>query len=647
MWTPLKLFLKDNPPDDEGLPKEELITQKARVSGSYYQEYFSKKPTLSDIYEMRQDPTIKIGLSVIKHPLQRVDWDVIDRDTNKKLPPEIKHLVEGNLHKFWDELMVNMLTAIEFGYSIQEKVWEEQNSYLVYDRLVPLRPDSIQIYYDTSTGYLTRIKQTVSYPKKQSEKTAQEKKNEKEGIWIPAEKLFIYSHNKQFANVEGESRLIGVYPYWKMCNDIYTYANAYYYRYSIPLVEGWAPGGTSVVSKDAKGNEVRQDNLTLWQSIIANIHKVTTIVHEYSQNNEWGLKFIEPTTKGITFLPYIEHLNIMKLVALFVPELTVMKGVRGSYGLGQSQTELFLDNEEAILKEINGRIDMDLIKPLVDMNFSATYTGREAPQAHWSYAPISKQIRGYVAKAFELVTNALANRGVSQLDYKEMAERLGIPVLDKPVNYLTPGATEDEEFANIPETPEEEEEIESTEVGLAELTIAQQRAKVNKMADKLSKEMKSIYDTQIEAILIKTKEILDKNRDMAGSLIRKIRVPGEGKLSSLLYSNTLKTFDEGKRSASGELKVDYDPTVPDAIRNSLRAREDAIANRHANDLLYLASITVLDNLYENVTNKDIISMLIDEFEKFENKKLGVTATTELMKSFNLGRSFIADQHIIK
>ena len=71
MWTPLKLFLKDNPPDDEGLPKEELITQKARVSGSYYQEYFSKKPTLSNIYEMRQDPTIKIGLSVIKHPLLR------------------------------------------------------------------------------------------------------------------------------------------------------------------------------------------------------------------------------------------------------------------------------------------------------------------------------------------------------------------------------------------------------------------------------------------------------------------------------------------------------------------------------------------------------------------------------------------------
>jgi len=147
--------------------------------------------------------------------------------------------------------------------------------------------------------------------------------------------------------------------------------------------------------------------------------------------------------------------------------------------------------------------------------------------------------------------------------------------------------------------------------------------------------------------LIKTKEILDKNRNMAGSLIRKIRVPGEGKLSSLLYSTTLKTFDEGKRSATNELKVDYDPTVPDAIRNSLRARQDAVAGRHANDLLYLTSLTVLDNLYENVTNKDIISMLIDEFEKFENKKLAVTATTELMKSFNLGRGFVAEQNIIR
>ena len=644
MWNPLKLFLADKP--EEELPKEELTTQRARVSGSYYQEYFSRRPTLSDIYEMRQDPTIKIGLSVIKHPLQRVDWQITSQNVNEPLPTEIKNLVEGNMRKFWDQFMVDMLTAIEFGYSIQEKVWKEEGNYLVYDRLVPLRPDSLKIYYDTSTGYLTRVRQTVSYPKKESEKTAQEKKNEKEGIWIPAEKLYTYSHNMQFANVEGESRLIGVYPYWKMADDIYRYANAYYYRYSIPLVRGWAPGGTSVVGKDAKGNEIRQDNLSWWNSILEGIHKRTVVVHEYTPNDEFGLEFIEPKTKGITFLPYIEHLNIMKLVALFVPELAVMKGVRGSYGLGSAQTELFLDNEEAILKEINGRIDMDLIKPLVDMNFPPTYRGRQVPQAHWSYAPISKQVRRYTSKAFELVTNALANRGISQLDYKETAERLGIPVMDFPVNYIEEGATEDAEMGSLPDG-ETEEEIESTEIGLAELTIAQQRAKINKMADKLSKEMESIYDTQIEAILIKTKEILDKNRDMAGSLIRKIRVPNEGKLSSLLYSNTLKAFDEGKRSASGELKVDYDPTVPDRYRNSLRAREDAIAARHAEDLLYLTELTVSDNLYENVTNKDIMSMLVDEFEKFKNKKLAVTANTELMNSFNLGRGYIAEAHIIK
>lgn len=650
MWNPLKIFFADKP--DENLTKDELIVQRGRVSGSYYQEYFTKKPTLSDIYEMRQDPTIKIGLSVIKHPLQRVDWDITNRRSDEPLPSDIKHLVEDNIRGFWDEFMVNVLTAIEFGYAIQEKVWKTTNSYLVYDRMVPLRPDSIQIFYNTSTGYLTRIKQAVSYPKKQSDKTAQEKKNEKEGIWIPAEKLFTYSHNKQFANVEGESRLIGIYPYWKMCDDIYRYANAYYYRYSIPLVRGWAPPGDSVVGKDEKGNEIRQDNLSWWASILEDIHKRTVIVHQYTANNEFGLEFIEPKTKGITFLPYIEHLNIMKLVALFVPELTVMKGVRGSYGLGSAQTELFLDNEEAILKELNGRIDMDLIKPLVDMNFSPTYTGREAPQAHWSYAPISKQVRGYISKVFELITNALGNRGITQVDIKEIAERLGIPVLDKPVNYIAEGATEDAEMGTIPggtpdEEKEESEEIESSEVGLAELTIRQQRAKINKMADKLSKEMKSIYDTQIEAILIKTKEILEKNRDMVGSLIRKMRVLGEGKLSSLLYANTLNAFDEGKRSASSELKVDYDPKVPSRFRNSLRARADAIAARHASDLLYLTELTVDDNLHKNVTNKDIITMLIDEFEKFESKRLGTVATTELFNAFGLGRGYLAEQYIIK
>ena len=52
------------------------------------------------------------------------------------------------------------------------------------------------------------------------------------------------------------------------------------------------------------------------------------------------------------------------------------------------QVELFLDNEEAILKELGGQVDEYLINPLIDLNY-----GPNAPRAHWSFEPISKKMR--------------------------------------------------------------------------------------------------------------------------------------------------------------------------------------------------------------------------------------------------------------
>jgi len=95
------------------------------------------------------------------------------------------------------------------------------------------------------------------------------------------------------------------------------------------------------------------------------------------------------------------------------------------------------------------------------------------------------------------------------------------------------------------------------------------------------------------------------------------------------------------------LKVEPDKTIPDRIRNMLRARADEIAVRHGDDLLYLVTLTTLDNLFENVTNKDIMAMLMEEADKFKSKKLAVMSKHELSNSFNLGRTVVADEHIVR
>ncbi|GAI05698.1 unnamed protein product, partial [marine sediment metagenome] len=180
-----------------------------------------------------------------------------------------------------------------------------------------------------------------------------------------------------------------------------------------------------------------------------------------------------------------------------------------------------------------------------------------------------------------------------------------------------------------------------------EKTLKQWHTQVGKLEKKLSGEVSGIYDLQIEAILVRIKDLLDKRPGNIGSQIRKIRVPSVGKFANNLYAQMLAAFTMGKKSATEELKVDLDKTIPDRIRNMLRARADQIAVRHGDDLLHLLTLTTLDNLFENVTNKDIMTMLMEESEKFKSKKLAIMSRHELSNAFNLGRTVVADEHIIR
>jgi len=617
MKWPIRISLANK--EQPKVTTEELVHQKARAGGMWKATYFGKEPTLDNIYEMRTDPFIKIGLSIIKHPLQRVDWTVTALNPHEELPLEIKQLIEDNLRAIWNKFMGNMLTGIDFGYSLFEKVYKKTNGHLIYDRLVPLRPDNVELYCNAMTGELTRIKQHPDMPPDAKEKLIKEAE---EGIEIKGkEKLFIYTHKKEFGDIRGESRLVGVYPFWLMSHDMYKSTNTFYHRFSNPLIEAWCPSGDTEVSKK-EGEPVMMDNMEYLLRALENLHDHTELVHEAGE--EWGIKLHEPKEGGAKFLDYLDHLNIMKLITLFVPELAVMIGRRGSLALGKEQVELFLDNEEAILKEMGGQVDEYLINPLIDLNY-----GPDAPRAHWSFEPISKVMREWIAKIFRDITAAMAKQGITHVDYAEMAERLGVPL------------------KSAPDSSKPEEPIKTSELSLAEKTREQWRAEIDPLEKKLSDEISGIYDFQVEVVLARIKDLLEKRPNNIGSQIRKIRVPSVGKFANDLYAQMLASFTIGKKSATDELKVELDKTIPDRIRNMLRARADEIAVRHGDDLLYLITLTTLDNLFENVTNKDIMSMLMEEADKFKSKKLAIMSRHELSNSFNLGRQVVADEHIIR
>jgi hypothetical protein len=319
-----------------------------------------------DTYDlMKEDPTVSAGLAFIKLPIFALPWRIECDDERIRL------FVENAMKRVWRKLVRSLLTAVEYGYSSHEKVFEMRNMKvesktpngsvkkhfdgraLIYKKFKSHYPDSIRVKIDKNDNFNGIVQLQTG------------------GKEIPLKKFkcFFFTHEEEFGNVFGKSRLKPAYKYWYWKEILYNFMLMYYERRGSPPVIAHAPPGKG---KDASGNRIDnlQTALDMGSSLLSS--SVVALPYEQAKNgndNQWGVDYLLDDKRGEMFIAAIEHLDSAILRALWIPERAILQGKTGSYSMASVHADLFLMAELGLVNDVEDAIDEQVIPLLVQANF--------------------------------------------------------------------------------------------------------------------------------------------------------------------------------------------------------------------------------------------------------------------------------------
>ena len=375
---------------------------------------------------MRRDPQLGMGLAVIKLPLQSLPWTIICGDE------KIKKTVEWALKKIWKKLIKTSLMAVDYGFSVHEKVWERDTvkvsetdttgketvyhngDLAFYKKIKPMHPESISMKFDGKQN-LEEIWQDGEL-------------GQQEDIKLPIRKCFIFTHNEEWGNPFGVSRLKNAYKVWYWKELLYQFMMQYFERRGTPPTIGTAPPGRS---SDANGTEY--ENMDLMSRMATSLISSSVAVIPYqkdkdSKENMWSLEILKDDARGPMFVEALAHMDMMCLRAILVPESVV--GTSGGFAQSTVHADIFLMAEKAVLTDLEDAVNNQLIDPFVRVNFAP----QEYKPAYMKLDPLDWNRKTALKELFmEMLRNidTMVQMGFPPTmmpSFEKMAEILEIPV---------------------------------------------------------------------------------------------------------------------------------------------------------------------------------------------------------------------------
>lgn len=383
-------IFKDTSTIDNTQPKEDLTEEEVLSEYSLYRNHYFDKynqgieeytdPVGIDTYKKmyRQDAQVKAGLLalrlpilakgyVIKNPMFEGNWkeDKWDKQV------EFLEYVFSNMKHSFDETLDQILSAIPFGFSVTEPVYEKykEGKYkgkIGLKKAKTLNPTTVKFRMN-DYGDIIEIVQEIGDKR----------------ISIPIEKIIHYSHDPEFGNPYGSSALHAVHKHWYIKDQMYKFANMAYERNGSPLLVG------TVKNKNEVGK---------MRKILDTILSRTGVAISGTDD----IKVLD-TTKSMDFVGYINHHNTMIMRGLMIPSLLFGNEGQGtgSYALGQSHFDLFLFRLESIQRDLEKVINEKIIKRLIDINF-----GKQEIYPQLQFAPLMDKDRDKLADIFFKLVNA-------------------------------------------------------------------------------------------------------------------------------------------------------------------------------------------------------------------------------------------------
>lgn len=319
---------------------------------------FGSKPTIawnpnsliqrkgySVIKEMRRDEQVKAALAFKKHAVMASGWRIAvpSGEDEEGEPAKFVRKVIDDMEGSFESSLLEIMTALDFGFSITERIWEKDGKNIVLGALKTRAPDYWGFRVD-QYGNLSGIEQ--------------------QNRALDIDKFVIYSYQKEFSNWYGRTDLEAAYRAW------WTKENAY--RWMAMLLErlGIPPIFALYNPDDYPG--AKSDTLL---TILKRLQGATVGVIPRAQKD--SLEFWSPELAGqvaTVFVPSLERMDQDIARSLLMPGLLGMtseSGQTGSLARSRVHWDVFMLVLTWLRKEMKETvINEQIIYPLVDLNFN-------------------------------------------------------------------------------------------------------------------------------------------------------------------------------------------------------------------------------------------------------------------------------------
>lgn len=303
--------------------------------------------------KMRQDDQVKAALAFKKHALLSSGWEVVspkgqseDWEVRMFVVDMLKSL-DGTLY----EALYAILSALDYGYSVTEKIFVEEENRLALKRLKTCKPHSFEFISD-EYGNLTELRQSKTFSGYAFG----------QGQPLPMDKFILFSNQKEFGNHYGISDLEAAYRPWLIKDNSYKWLSMALERRGIPALFALYDAGKyhPAIIRDLK-------------DVLTNLQASTVGVIPRTEKD--SLEFYEPKTIADTKNIFTDCINMFNndiSRALLMPGLlgVTSDGAEGSYARSKVHFDVFIMLVNFLRQRLeDGVMFEQVIRPLVDLNF--------------------------------------------------------------------------------------------------------------------------------------------------------------------------------------------------------------------------------------------------------------------------------------
>ena len=318
-------------------------TSTATGRGYQYTHLFDRETDNLSYHEYRKimkDTQVKVGLEILKYFLISKNY-TLTSNSDDELDREITEFITDALDNMeipFREVLKNVLTAIRYSYSVQEIVYTLNNDNRVTIKaLYPVHRRTIQNHpwVRDRNGDLVAVHQEAPLGSTD----------------IPAEKCMVYSFDKEFDELEGESILNDLKPVVEDKEDLMDWLMTFASRNENPVMYG------------KTNNPLSRDNLLRAFDEIADGTTGITI----DKDDDVGV--LESQHRGETFFRGLQYKDNQIFRRMFIGNLMLGDNSQtGSYAQINGQQDFMLYIMNGILADV-AIIFQKLINNLVSINF--------------------------------------------------------------------------------------------------------------------------------------------------------------------------------------------------------------------------------------------------------------------------------------